>query len=94
MGGMANNSITAETIAGVLGDALVVNPYNVEHMVDSIHYSLSMHESEKRSRMRTLRRAVKQSDVYWWCRTFLKSLAGLRKGAGRQQNLFTARKVS
>jgi len=61
--------------AGILKDAIIVNPYNLEDLADTIHRSLTMSESEKQGRMQGLRRAVKENDVYWWCQSFLQTLA-------------------
>ncbi|MBI2090945.1 MAG: trehalose-6-phosphate synthase [Deltaproteobacteria bacterium] len=65
--------------AGTLTDAIIVNPYDIEGLADAIHFALSMPDTEKRRRMERLRQAVKERDVYWWCETFLKSLAGRRE---------------
>lgn len=58
-----------------LGDALLVNPYNFEEIADTMHLGLSMPRDEKKQRMRRLRQVVKRKNVYWWCESFLQSLA-------------------
>jgi trehalose-6-phosphate synthase len=78
---------------GILGDAVIVNPYDIDGVTESIHLSLTMQESEKRSRMQRLRQAVKKSDVYWWCQSFLRTLMDLKDGNAYQENLFPTRKV-
>ena len=65
--------------AGILTDAVVVNPYNIEELADAIHDCLSMQETEKRSRMQRMRRAVRERDVYWWCHSFLESLVQIKE---------------
>lgn len=60
--------------AGALTDAVLVNPYDIDRLADSIRLSLCMSEGERRERMRRLRAAVKEKDVYWWCESFLGSL--------------------
>ena len=67
--------------AGTLKDAIIVNPYNIEDLADTIHECLSMPEGEKQSRMQGLRRAVKDNDVYWWCQSFLQTLTRAGQGA-------------
>lgn len=62
--------------AATLTDAILVNPYDVDGLADAIRLSLSMPDTEKRSRMGRLRQAVREKDVYWWCESFLKGLAG------------------
>jgi trehalose 6-phosphate synthase len=61
--------------AGTLTDATLVNPYDIDGLAEAIRLSLSTPEAEKRSRMQRLRQAVRERDVYWWCESFLKSLA-------------------
>ncbi len=61
--------------AGILKDAIVVNPYDIEGLADTIDRCLTMDESEKKRRMQRLRRALRNRDANWWCDTFLKSLA-------------------
>ena len=65
--------------AATLTDAILVNPYDIERLVDVIRLSLSMSEGERKSRMRNLRRAVREKDIYWWCESFLKSLSGSKE---------------
>jgi trehalose 6-phosphate synthase len=66
--------------AEILKDAVIVNPYDLEDLADTIHRCLSMSESEKQIRMQGLRRAVKENDVYWWCQSFLQTLAQAPQG--------------
>jgi trehalose 6-phosphate synthase/phosphatase len=60
--------------ADELGDALMVNPYDVEGMADALEAALEMPEEERRARMRSLRARVKEYDVHWWVRSFLDTL--------------------
>jgi len=60
--------------ADELGDALMVNPYDVEGMADALEAALEMPQEERRSRMRTLRSRVKEYDVHWWVSSFLDTL--------------------
>lgn len=62
--------------AGILNEAIIVNPYDIEALADAICLGLAMPKAEKRSRMAQLRKAVEEKDVYWWCETFLNRLAG------------------
>ncbi len=62
--------------AATLTDAILVNPYDIEGLADAIHFALCMPKDEKHRRMKQLRCAVKDKDIYWWCASFLKSLAG------------------
>jgi len=60
--------------AGILKDSIVVNPYNIEELADTIHRCLTMDQGERQRRMQELRRSVRQQDVYWWCQSFLQTL--------------------
>ena len=67
--------------AGILKDALIVNPYDIEGVAHAIHRALSMPEEEKRQCMQRLRQALREKDVYWWCERFLSGLTGIAKGS-------------
>jgi trehalose 6-phosphate synthase len=56
--------------------ALLVNPYNVEHVADQIFEACQMTRSEQRRRMSILRREIKRNDVFRWVESYLE-------GAGR-----------
>jgi trehalose 6-phosphate synthase/phosphatase len=60
--------------ADEMGDAVMVNPYDVEGMADALQAALEMSEEERRTRMRNLRARVKECDVHWWVRSFLDTL--------------------
>src|SRR5690606_21550831 len=60
--------------AAELGEALLVNPYDVDGMERAILRAIEMSEEEQRVRMRALRRRVFAADVHWWARTFLEYL--------------------
>ena len=66
-----------------LEGAVVVNPYDVDGVADSISRSLSMSPRERRARMRTLRRRVSHHDIHAWARGFLEELADARPFARR-----------
>lgn len=51
--------------------AMLVNPYDVEGVADTIYQAVNMEEAEMRQRMRRLRRFVREHDIYWWVDSFL-----------------------
>lgn len=53
--------------------ALLVNPHDVEGMADSIYQAFSMSAAERRGRMRRLRRAIKETDIFWWVDSYLRA---------------------
>jgi len=60
--------------AAELGDAIVVNPYDVDAMVAAMRRALAMPAEERRQRMRGLRRRVAAYDVRSWAGNFLGQL--------------------
>jgi trehalose 6-phosphate synthase len=51
--------------------ALLVNPYDIEGVADAIHRAYTMSADERRGRMRGLRRAIRDQDVFHWVDAFL-----------------------
>jgi trehalose 6-phosphate synthase len=51
--------------------ALLVNPYNVEHVADQIFEAYHMTQSEQQQRMSLLRREVQRNNVFRWVEGFL-----------------------
>jgi len=47
-------------------EALIVNPYHVEELADTLHAALTMPEAEQRERMASLRATVREFNVYRW----------------------------
>jgi trehalose 6-phosphate synthase len=54
-------------------DALLVNPYDVEQMADTILKAFRMSESERSARMKRMRRVVRKENVFWWVDSFLRA---------------------
>jgi alpha,alpha-trehalose-phosphate synthase [UDP-forming] len=65
--------------AAELGDALLVNPFDVEEVAVSIHRALSMPLAERKERMGRMRRHLAERDVFRWSESFL----GAARGDGR-----------
>ncbi|HZA14203.1 MAG TPA: bifunctional alpha,alpha-trehalose-phosphate synthase (UDP-forming)/trehalose-phosphatase, partial [Myxococcaceae bacterium] len=60
--------------AAELGEAVMVNPYDVDNLANALRQALSMPEEERKLRMRTLRHRVAEFDVHRWAHTFISSL--------------------
>ncbi len=58
--------------AETLKDALIVNPYNIEEVADSIHYGLEMPENERFERYSKLKNKISKYDINWWRDVFLQ----------------------
>src|SRR6185295_3817340 len=60
--------------ASELGEALTVNPYDVESLALTLDRALSMPENERRERMTSLRDKVRARPVELWAQSFVHSL--------------------
>lgn len=58
-----------------LSQALVINPYSAEETAEAIHQALTMSQSEQHRRMKSMRSAVRDYNVYRWSAELIKSLA-------------------
>jgi trehalose 6-phosphate synthase len=61
-----------------LGDALIVNPYDIESVAEAIHQALEMDRAERRLRMQRMRQHVMEHNVYHWAASILGDLRALR----------------
>jgi trehalose 6-phosphate synthase len=57
-----------------LGDALIVNPYDLDALARAIHTAVMMDPGQQAVRMRRLRRAVNRWDVYSWAQENLAAI--------------------
>ncbi len=64
--------------AGELPDALLVNPYDISGVAETIHRGLQMTRAERRDRMTRMRRQVIEHNIYLWAATILGDLRELR----------------
>ncbi len=74
-------SLILSTFAGAsreLRDALLVNPYDIEQMADSIKTALEMDPSEKTGRMRKMRETVRENNIYRWAADIITELTNIR----------------
>jgi trehalose 6-phosphate synthase/phosphatase len=60
--------------AAELGEALHVNPYDIDRMAQVIREALSMPIDAQRERMRALRSRVMTYDSAWWASSFIDAL--------------------
>jgi trehalose 6-phosphate synthase len=61
--------------------ALLVNPYDVEGVADAICRAFTMNDDERRTRMRRLRRSIREYDIFWWVDCFLRAVIAKDLGA-------------
>ncbi len=70
--------------AAELGDALLVNPFDVDGVATTMGTALRMPREERRMRMRSLRRRVLSYDVHKWAEQFISALTRVsRENAAR-----------
>ena len=62
-----------------LGEALVVNVYSKDDIVDALVQALEMPEEEQSQRMRTMRQRIIEYDIHHWTRSFIAGLEGANK---------------
>jgi trehalose 6-phosphate synthase/phosphatase len=69
-------------------DALLVNPYDVEQMADTIVKASRMSKAERSGRMKHMRRVVRKENVFLWVDSFLAAGSQLaRRFPSRRRNL-------
>ncbi|MDI6778588.1 MAG: trehalose-6-phosphate synthase [Bacteroidota bacterium] len=61
-----------------LQDALIVNPYDIEEMVDALEKALEMQQEERKERMQRLRNMIKERNVYRWAGNLVSALNRVR----------------
>jgi trehalose-6-phosphate synthase/uncharacterized membrane protein affecting hemolysin expression len=61
-----------------LRDALIVNPYDIEQLAESIRYSLEMDPAEKAGRMRRMRETVREHNIYRWAGNLIEDLTRIQ----------------
>ena len=61
-----------------LPDALLVNPYDISGVAETIHRGLQMPRSERRDRMTRMRRQIVEHNIYLWAANILGGLRELR----------------
>jgi trehalose 6-phosphate synthase/phosphatase len=70
--------------AGELGEALIVNPYDVAGLADALRVALTAPEAERRTAMAAMRDRVRRYDVARWAGDFLGALREDHPGLDRQ----------
>ena len=63
-----------------LTDALLVNPYATDHFANAIKDALEMPEEERHKRMRKMREAVRENNIYKWAADIISALVKFESG--------------
>ena len=73
-----------------LGEALAVNPNNIEDVAEAIYDALTMSEHDQSSAIYTMQNRIRRYNVFKWADDFIKSLSKVKQIRAEKQ----ARKVS
>jgi alpha,alpha-trehalose-phosphate synthase [UDP-forming] len=63
-----------------LPDALLVNPYAIDHFADAIKKALEMPRTERQRRMRKMRAVVQENNIYKWAADIISELVKFEFG--------------
>lgn len=69
--------------ADELKTSLRINPHDIDGLKDAIMQAVEMPRAERRKRMRSLRKRVRENDVGHWSRSFLRALSDANGGVAR-----------
>lgn len=78
------------TLAGAakeLQEALMINPFDTEHIAEQINTALYMPEDEQKIRIERMQRYLKKNDVFRWASKFLNETEEVHKADIKTQNL-------
>lgn len=64
--------------AEAMGEALIVNPYDVDGVAEALHTALQMPPKERRARHQALLTKIRAQDVHAWSAAFLSRLASVQ----------------
>lgn len=63
----------AGSAAQMRRSALLVNPYDIEGVANALMQAYELDPKERQRRMRTLRRSIRDADVFWWLESFMRA---------------------
>jgi trehalose 6-phosphate synthase/phosphatase len=72
-----------------LQDAVLVNPYDRQGVIDAIYNALSMNPAEQKDRMVSMQESLKKYDVFQWVKVFMDRLDHVK----RKQEELTSKDV-
>jgi trehalose 6-phosphate synthase len=59
-----------------LGDAVIVNPFDVDGMAEALHDALTMPRGERQERWQAMMVILRRNDITAWRENFVQALAG------------------
>jgi len=76
-----------------LGEAIRVNPYDIDQLSLAYEQALEMKPAERATRMRALRQRVQNNSVHRWVRCFLEMLTETPEGTPGTRSSFTPKAI-
>jgi trehalose 6-phosphate synthase len=73
--------------ADELKAALLINPHDIDGLKDAMLRAVAMPHPERRKRMKSLRKRVRENDVNHWAESFLAALRSASSGATAENPL-------
>jgi trehalose 6-phosphate synthase/phosphatase len=62
-----------------LSDAIIINPHDVNEMVEALHKAFTMSEYEQKKRNQELQNILRRYDIHHWVDVFMKSMASVKE---------------
>lgn len=78
--------------AAELGEALIINPLDVQDIADAIKHAFEMPEEEQTKRMDAMRERIKDYDVFAWTEDFFTQMTMLEQEHERLRQVFLTNK--
>jgi trehalose 6-phosphate synthase/phosphatase len=69
-----------------LGEALVVNVYSKEELVDALVQAMKMPDEEQKRRMHTMRQRIIDYDIHYWTRSFIAGIEDMKKRKSQREH--------
>jgi alpha,alpha-trehalose-phosphate synthase [UDP-forming] len=73
-----------------LSSAILVNPFSPDQMADAIREALTMEPANREARMRRMRSAVRDNNIYTWAAGVINALSGFRTNEAAPRTLSAA----
>lgn len=72
-----------------LSDAILVNPFDINQLVEALHQALTMPEEEQKQHMSVMQNSIKRYNIYHWVELFMNRLQENRE----MQESLSAKKI-
>lgn len=62
-----------------LSDAIIINPNNIDQMVDAMHEAMTMPEEQQMQQMENMQDSLKRYNIHAWVKLFMEQLDSVKK---------------